>query len=382
MNESRNIIIDDTTLRDGEQTAGVAFTLEEKMAIACSLDAIGVPELEIGIPAMGDQERGEIRAIAALGLRARTLVWCRMREDDLALCRDLGVDMVDLSIPVSDQQIRHKINRDRDYVLKTIASHVTAARNLGFEVCVGCEDASRADHDFLLHVAATAQQAGAKRIRFADTLGVMEPFGVAKIIGALRAAVDIDIEMHAHDDLGLATANSLAAAVSGATHINTTVNGLGERAGNAPLEEVVMGLHQLYGMHTGVDLSQFSAISHYVAVASGRPVSWHKSLVGEGVFTHESGIHVDGILKDPLNYQGVDPARLGRAHQIILGKHSGTKTVCKVYRELGIELTIPEAKQILRTVREFVSKAKRTPIASDLAHFYQAISHSAVEVTI
>ncbi len=380
MNESRAIIIDDTTLRDGEQTAGVAFTLEEKVVIARHLDAIGVPELEIGIPAMGAQECEEIRAIATLGLNARTLAWCRMRADDLARCRNLGVDMVDLSIPVSDQQIRHKINRDRGYVVRAIAFHVAEAQSLGLEVCVGCEDASRADHDFLLQVATAAQHAGARRIRFADTLGVMEPFGVAKIISALRAAVDIEIEMHAHDDLGLATANSLAAAVSGATHINTTVNGLGERAGNAPLEEVVMGLHQLYGRPTGIDLSQFPAISQYVAAASGRPIAWQKSLVGEGVFTHESGIHVDGILKDPLNYQGVDPISLGRTHQIILGKHSGTKTVCKVYRDLGIELSLAEAREILQAVRQFVSKVKRTPLASELAHFYHALSGNALEV--
>ncbi len=377
MSEMHNITIDDTTLRDGEQTAGVAFNIEEKVAIARSLDAIGVPELEIGIPAMGEEERAEMRILTSLGLSAKTLAWCRMRLDDLTLCYDLGVDMVDLSIPVSDQQIRNKINRDRDYVINTIHSHVAAALDMGLAVCVGCEDASRSDHDFLLQVAEAAQQAGAQRIRFADTLGVMEPFGVAKIIQSLRSNLDIEIEMHAHDDLGMATANSLAAAVSGATHINTTVNGLGERAGNAPLEEVVLGLHQLYGIESGVDLSQFSSISEYVATASGHPISWHKSVVGEGVFTHESGIHVDGILKDPLNYQGVDPVSLGRQHQIILGKHSGTKTVCQVYSELGIELSKQEAKAILEKVRQFVASVKRTPIASDLAHFYQALTMEA-----
>ena len=382
MSESRHIVIDDTTLRDGEQTAGVAFTLEEKVAIARSLDAIGVPELEIGIPAMGAQECAEISAITSLGLRARTVAWCRMREDDLALCRGLGVDIVDLSIPVSDQQIRNKIHRDRGYVVRAIERHVAEARSMGVEVCVGCEDASRADEDFLLQVAEAVQCSGARRIRFADTLGIMEPFGVAKIISALRGATDLEIEMHAHDDMGLATANSLAAAVSGATHINTTVNGLGERAGNAPLEEVVLGLNRLYGMETGVDLSCFPAISQYVAQASGHPISWHKSLVGEGVFTHESGIHVDGILKDPLNYQGVDPHSLGRQHQIILGKHSGTKTVCKVYQDLGIELTLHEAKEILQTVRQFVSQVKRTPIASELAQFYQTLSGKALEMKI
>ncbi|MDD2762294.1 MAG: homocitrate synthase [Methylomonas sp.] len=366
---TRSIIIDDTTLRDGEQSAGVVFSLDEKLSIAQGLSTMGVPELEIGIPAMGEQEREEIKAIAGLNLSSDLLVWSRMRDDDLKHCLGLGVGMVDLSISASDQHIQHKLKQSRRWVLSTIERCVKTAVDAGMRVCVGAEDASRADSDFLAQMAEAAQRAGACRIRFADTVGIMEPFGVVDAIRKLRVVTDMDIEMHAHDDLGLATANTLAAAIGGATHVNTTVNGLGERAGNAALEEVVVGLKQLYGMETGIDLRDFTSLSHRVATASGDTIGSRKSLIGRDVFSHEAGIHVDGLLKNPLNYQGVDPSVVGRNHQLVLGKHSGSQGVMHAYQQMGVVINRRQAGCLLPLIRQFVSVNKRSPQSADLNQF-------------
>lgn len=375
---SNMVTINDTTLRDGEQTAGVAFNAGEKIAIAHALVAAGVSELEVGVPVMGAEECEAINAIAEQKLPAGLMVWGRMHEADMAAISRCNVDWVNLSVPVSDIMIGKKLGKDRDWVLRTVRRFVAKATDLGFYVCVGGEDSSRADIDFVRRVAEAAQDCGALRFRFADTLGMLDPFTTFERIDLLRKTTDLQIEIHAHDDFGLATANSIAAVRAGATHVNTTVNGLGERAGNAPLEEVVMALRHISGIETGVDMHAYHDLSKLVADSSGRGVAANKSIVGSAVFTHEAGIHVDGLLKNPRNYESFDPSEVGMMHRMVLGKHSGTSGVIKAYADIGIALSTGEAQRILGKVREFADRTKHSPALDDLQQIYfETVAYSA-----
>ena len=358
------VTLHDTTLRDGEQAAGVAFTLAEKVAIAEGLLAAGVPEIEAGIPAMGGDEREAIRAMGPLG--GKLTGWGRMCGDDLAACAGLPLARVNLSIPASRQQLQRKLGKDGDWAIAQIRRWVPAARAMGFTVTVGLEDASRADMDFLWRLAEAAQAAGADRLRFADTLGLLDPFTTHDRIGALRRATDLDLEMHAHDDLGLATANTLAAIRAGATHINTTVMGLGERAGNAALEEIALALKTLMDDPGELRLSRLPALAERVAAAARRPVAHQQPGIGAGVFRHEAGIHVDGLLKDPANYQVIDPAWLGRQHEWQLGKHSGSQSLVQFCAAHGLLLDRDCARRLLPRLRAYASQYKQAPSISEI----------------
>ncbi|MDI6800372.1 MAG: homocitrate synthase [Actinomycetota bacterium] len=363
--------IDDTTLRDGEQTAGVVFSNHEKIRIAKLLDEIGVDQIEVGIPAMGGDEKESIKKIVDLGLKASILAWNRTVIDDIKHSVDCGVKAVAVSISASDIHMEHKLKKDRAWVLESIKTSVDFAKSHDLYVSVNAEDASRADRGFLIEFAKVAKSHGADRLRYCDTLGVMEPFSTYNDIKALKDAVDIDIEMHTHNDFGMATANALAGVLAGAIWINTTINGLGERAGNAALEEVVMALKCIGGLDLGFETEKFRALSEYVANASARTIPAWKSIVGTNVFAHESGIHADGVLKHPQTYEAFSPEEVGLFRQIVIGKHSGTHAVSAKFHEYGIELNDQEAKDILAKVRRASVELKRALFDKELMYIYQ-----------
>jgi homocitrate synthase NifV len=368
------VIINDSTLRDGEQAPGIAFTLEEKLAIASMLDEAGVDEIEAGTPSMGEAELEALRLIAGMDRRAAVIPWCRMTRDDVDLGAQVGSGRIHLSVPVSDRQIRAKFGRHggggRRDVLARIGDVVPYALEKGMRVSVGGEDASRADPDFLVRVLVAIEEAGGHRFRYADTLGVMDPFGTADVFAALARQTDLELEFHGHDDLGLATANTLAAVRGGASHASVCVLGLGERAGNAPLEEVVTALRETLARRTGVDLSQLPALADKVASAACRPIPDNKAIVGGSVFAHESGIHVSGLLRDAGTYEALDPALFGRKRKIVLGKHSGRTAVRSMLRSIGLDAEHERLENLLEAVRRRATQTKRIVDLSDLAELY------------
>lgn len=366
------VIIDDTTLRDGEQTAGVVFSLEEKKRIAKLLDETGVGELECGIPAMGREEQASVKALVDLGLNARLLTWNRAVVSDIQASIDSGVRAVDISLSVSDIHIERKLCKNRNWVKEQLKVALGFAKDHDLYVSIGGEDASRADLDFLVELMEIARDQGADRFRFCDTLGILDPFTTYDKVLYLAERVDLDLEVHTHNDLGMATANAIAGIRAGARFVNTTVNGLGERAGNAALEEVVMALKHACHVNVPIDTGRFVELSKLVGQASCRPVPEWKAIVGEKVFSHESGLHADGVLKYPGNYEGYDPAEVGLSRHMVIGKHSGRHGLQDRLSGLGIDLDLLEADSFLARVRNIAQRRKRPLSDHDLLRLYDA----------
>lgn len=360
------IYINDTTLRDGEQAAGVAFTVAEKVMFAAMMDAIGVQELEVGIPAMGSTEAEAISQMMRLGLKTQLTSWNRAVQSDIDASLACGVQRVHISVPVSEIQISVKFQGNSQQVFDRLRRTVGYACDRGLYVSVGGEDSSRADTGFLTEVATAAQNWGASRFRFCDTVGILDPLMTYEKVQQLVHQLDIPVEMHTHNDLGMATANAIAGIRAGATSVNTTVNGLGERAGNAALEEVVMALKRIYGISTGIDTRRFREISEFVIKASGCDLPPWKAIVGKNAFAHESGIHGHGVLQNPSTYEPFSPEEVGRERSLVLGKHSGKHILTNMLQQYGISLSLEETRSLLDAVRDLSVKLKRGLTPSEL----------------
>jgi homocitrate synthase NifV len=366
------IFVNDTTLRDGEQAPRVAFTARDKLVIARALVAAGVDEIEIGTPAMGRDEVAAIGGVVSEGLPCRVMAWCRLSKSDVDAAIASGVAHVNISAPMSRLQIGVKLGVDVAAVAERVRAIVSYAREKGLTVALGGEDSSRADPRDIGTILRAAEAAGAWRYRFADTLGVLDPFSAYEAISHVREETNLPIEFHGHDDVGLATANALAAIRAGATHASVTVLGLGERAGNAPLEEIAVGLGHVARGQTNVRIDKLHGLSKLVARAARRRIGRAKAIVGADVFTHESGIHVAALLKDARTYQGIDPARLGRRNTVVLAKHSGVAALKSKGEELGFEIEREAAGALLAQIRRRANEKVAPMTRRELRDFFKS----------
>jgi len=364
----------DTTLRDGEQAPGVVFNLNDKLAICSMLNDAGISELEIGTPAMGASEVADIKALVSAGFGFITTAWCRANKDDIKAAVQCGTDGVHISFPVSTILLS-SMNKSHGWVLDSMKGIVSMAMNEFRFVTIGAQDASRAEIGFLNEFICKAVDFGASRIRIADTVGTLTPRGTTKLFnGIFQVHPDVPLEFHAHNDLGLATANVLAAFETGVQSFSVTVNGLGERAGNAALEEVVMAFEYGENCKTGINTKVFSKLSQYVAKASKRPIPDSKPITGNLAMAHESGIHTSSILRHRKSYQLIDADAIGRKElPFVFGKHSGRESIRHFFKDISIDISETECTGILEHVKRQSINLKRAISESEILEFYNQI---------
>jgi homocitrate synthase NifV len=370
----------DTTLRDGEQAVGVIFSPREKRQIASLLAAIGIPAVEAGFPALGPEEKACILSVVDADLKLpsgdpfNVYAFARARKEDVQDAGDCNVDGVIISISTSDSHVERKFRTGKTWVMDQVQEAALEAEKLGLKYTISAEDASRTDLAFLIDFYRLAEELGAERVRYCDSLGVEDPYTTYKRIKYILGEISLPVEMHMHNDFGMATANALAGVRAGAGGVIGSIGGLGERTGNSPIEEIVMALKHLYNVDLGVDTTRFREIAEYIAQASQRAIPIWKAIIGTNVFAHESGIHADGILKNPDSYEAFSPDEVGLQRQIVIGKHSGTKAlIYKFSGQFGIDLDPETAQALLAEVRSAAIELKRPLFTKELMVLYEEL---------
>jgi methanogen homocitrate synthase len=348
----KKITVYDTTLRDGEQTPGVCLRTPEKLKIARKLDELGLHQIEAGFPVVSNEEKRSVKAIVAEDLDAQILVLCRTKKEDIDLAIDCGVDGIITFLGTSDIHLKHKLKKSRDEALNICMNSIEHAKDHGLFVAFSAEDATRTDLNFLKRIYHRAENYGADRLHIADTVGAISPQGMSYLVGELKKDINTEIALHCHNDFGMALSNCISGLLAGASAVSTTVNGIGERAGNTSLEEFVMSMLIIYGVDLGYNIEVFYELSQLVEELTNMRVPENKPIVGKNVFRHESGIHVDAVIEEPLTYEPFLPELIGHHRRIVLGKHSGCRAVKAKLDECGIDVTRDELCEIVERVKE------------------------------